>query len=257
MIIDTHTHINDEIFDHNREEIIKRIKEAKIDKIIETGYDQLTCNKTIDLANKYDFVYSTVGIHPSEANIDNSKFYESLYSLAKHKKVVSIGEIGLDYHYDGYDKDKQIKLFKDQIEIADALNLPITLHIRDAYEDSVKVLKDMKSYIKNGIYLHCYSASKEMVKEYKKFDAYFGFDGPITYQNAKKEDVILEVGKEFVLSETDCPYLTPVPFRGKTNEPKNVIYIQQKLAEVFNLDIEEMQNIIWQNAHRILKKLNG
>lgn len=257
MIIDTHTHINDKIFDNSRSEIINRIKDAKIDKIIETAYDYETIIKSLELSNKYDFIYSTIGIHPSEANKDNIKFYQDIYKLAQNKKVVSIGEIGLDYHYDGYNKDKQKQLFKDQIEIASALELPITLHIRDAYEDSLKILKDMKSYIKNGIYVHCYSASKELVKEYKKYDAFFGFDGPITYPNAKKEEIVLEVGKEFILSETDCPYLTPVPFRGRVNEPKNVILIQEKLANIFNLSLYEIQNTIWNNAHRLLKKLNG
>lgn len=257
MIIDTHTHISDEIFDDKRDLVIKRIKEVKINKIIETAYDQETVYKSLDLSEKHDFIYSTIGIHPSEAEKDHSSFYQKIYDFAKNKKVVSIGEIGLDYHYKGYNKENQIKLFKDQIELADSLNLPITLHIRDAYEDSIKVLKDMKRYLNNGIYLHCYSASKEMVREYKDFNAYFGFDGPITYNNAKKEDIILEVGKEFVLSETDCPYLTPHPFRGKVNEPCNIIYIQEKLATTFNISLEEMQNIIWQNAHKILKKLNG
>lgn len=210
----------------------------------------------VTLANKYDKVYAAVGVHPHDADALDDDACQRLLELANDGKVVGFGEIGLDYYYDLSEREVQKSAFAKQIELAHQANLPVILHVRDAYEDTRKILFDMRNYIQNGLLLHCYSGSSEYVKIFDKLDAYYAFGGAITFKNAKHNlESLAVVPKDRLLLETDCPYMTPVPFRGKANEPKYVALVAQKAADVLGVSVEEIENITTKNAKRLFTRL--
>lgn len=210
----------------------------------------------VALANKYDKVYAAVGVHPHDADALDDDACQRLLELANDGKVVGFGEIGLDYYYDLSEREVQKSTFAKQIELANQANLPVILHVRDAYEDTRKILFDMRNYIQNGLLLHCYSGSSEYVKIFDKLDAYYAFGGAITFKNAKHNlESLAVVPKDRLLLETDCPYMTPVPFRGKANEPKYVALVAQKAADVLGVSVEEIENITTKNAKRLFTHL--
>ncbi len=210
----------------------------------------------VTLANKYDKVYAAVGVHPHDADTLADDACQRLLELAKDGKVVGFGEIGLDYYYDLSEREVQKSAFAKQIELANQANLPVILHVRDAYEDTRKILFDMRNCVQNGLLLHCYSGSSEYVKIFDKLDAYYAFGGAITFKNAKHNlESLAVVPKDRLLLETDCPYMTPVPFRGKTNEPKYIALVAQKAAEVLGVSVEEIENITTKNAKRLFTRL--
>lgn len=210
----------------------------------------------VTLANKYDKVYAAVGVHPHDADTLDDGACQRLLELANDGKVVGFGEIGLDYYYDLSEREVQKSAFAKQIELAHQANLPVILHVRDAYEDTRKILFDMRNYIQNGLLLHCYSGSSEYVKIFDKLDAYYAFGGAITFKNAKHNlESLAVVPKDRLLLETDCPYMTPVPFRGKANEPKYVALVAQKAAAVLGVSVEEIENITTKNAKRLFTRL--
>lgn len=210
----------------------------------------------VEFANKYDKVYAAVGVHPHDADTLDDDACQRLLELAKDGKTVGFGEIGLDYHYDFCDREVRMSAFAKQIELANQAELPIILHVRDAYEDTRKILFGMRNYIQNGLLLHCYSGSSEYVKIFDKLDAYYAFGGAITFKNAKHNlESLAAVSKDRLLLETDCPYMTPVPFRGKINEPKYVALVAQKAAEVLGVSVEEIEDITAQNAKRLFTRL--
>lgn len=210
----------------------------------------------VTLANKYDKVYAAVGVHPHDAGTLDDDACQRLLELANDGKVVGFGEIGLDYYYDLSEREVQKSAFAKQIELANQANLPVILHVRDAYEDTRKILFDMRNYIQNGLLLHCYSGSSEYVKIFDKLDAYYAFGGAITFKNAKHNlESLAVVPKDRLLLETDCPYMTPVPFRGKANEPKYVALVAQKAADVLDVSVEEIENITTKNAKRLFTRL--
>lgn len=210
----------------------------------------------VALANKYDKVYAAVGVHPHDADALDDDACQRLLELANDGKVVGFGEIGLDYYYDLSEREVQKSAFAKQIELANQANLPVILHVRDAYEDTRKILFDMRNYIQNGLLLHCYSGSSEYVKIFDKLDAYYAFGGAITFKNAKHNlESLAVVPKDRLLLETDCPYMTPVPFRGKANEPKYVALVAQKAADVLGVSVEEIENITTKNAKRLFARL--
>lgn len=251
MLIDTHAHLNDERYSSEKvDEIINTLKENNIEKVITVSYDAKSCLKSVELSKKYNEVYAVVGIHPSNPEEDMS----FLHDLAQNKKVLAIGEIGLDYHYEGYNKEKQIETFIKQIKLAYNLNLPIVIHLRDAYEDMLNILKEYKDYLIYGAVVHCYSGSLEYAKELLKLGLYFSFTGVITYKNAKKSlEVIKEIPLDRIMIETDCPYLTPEHFRGKLNEPKFVNLVFDKICEVKNLEKSKLENILRENTRKFYK----
>lgn len=250
MIIDTHMHLYDKKFDEIREEVIKESNEAGITKMIACGCDYETSLKCIELSEKYDFIYAAVGIHPSEAHKIDYEDLSWIYELAKHEKVVAIGEIGLDYYWDKTYIDIQKKLFIKQIKIAKELNLPIIIHSRDSINDTYSILKDNRV---NGV-LHCFSGSLEMAREFVKLGYYLGVGGVLTFNNSKEiKKVVSEISLDKLLTETDAPYLAPVPFRGTINKPAYIPYIIRKIAEIKNIDIEYTENKLYQNAHDLFK----
>lgn len=254
-IIDSHTHVNDERLISERDDIIKNLKSHGIESIIEMGCDIDTSRAAYELSVKYSNVYSAVGIHPHSAKERKLSDYDYMRSVASSDKVVAIGEVGLDYYYDLSDRDEQKTVFREQIELADELKLPLVLHIRDAYKDLEDILKDMKRCLSSGLLLHCYSGSSEFVKVMAKYDAYFALGGAVTFKNAKKEDVIRTIPQDRLLIETDCPYLAPVPMRGNTNKPEYVLYTLEKIAETLDMDEETLGDITYENTKRLFSKM--
>ena len=248
MIIDTHMHLYDKKFDSIREEVIKESLDAGITKMIVCGCDYETSLKCIELATKYDFIYASIGVHPSDAHKENDKSLSWIYELAKNSKVVAIGEIGLDYYWDKTYIDIQKEIFIKQINIAKELNLPIIVHSRDSINDSYNILKDN---LTRGV-LHCYSGSVEMAREFVKLGYYLGVGGVVTFNNSKEiKKVVEDIDLNMLLTETDAPYLAPVPFRGQINKSAYIPYIINKISEIKKLNTIDVENILYNNALKL------
>ncbi len=237
MIIDSHCHLTDERLLPEVDDIVASLPQKGIESVITVGYDLPSSVGGVELARKHQRVYATVGMHPHDSRLMTAEIYDTFRSLALDGKVVGIGEIGLDYYYDFSPRETQQRVFAEQIELADSLKLPIALHVRDAYGDTEKILSDNKSKLSHGVLLHCYSGSSEMVKVFGKYDAYFSFGGAITFKNAVHNIESLKVVPiDRLLFETDAPYMTPVPFRGKTNYPCYTTLVVKKASEVLGID---------------------
>lgn len=253
MLIDTHAHLNDEKFDNDRKEVIKRARESGLEKIINIGYNKETILTTLDLINQHDFIYGAIGWHPNNAHEMAEEDFDWLKELSKHPKIVAIGEIGLDYYWDFAPKDVQQEIFRKQIKLAKELNLPIIIHNRDAHQDVFNILNSEGVNQVGGI-MHSFSGSVEMALKSIDMGFYISFSGPVTFKNAKKpQEVAAAIPLDRILIETDSPYLTPEPFRGKRNESAYVKFIAAKIAELKGLDIEEIEQITTDNAKRIFK----
>ena len=257
MIIDSHAHINDEKLRDIREEIISSLNSYGIERMVEIGFDYESSKEAFELAKAHDEVYCAVGIHPHDAKNRFLEHYDYFRSIAPDPKVVAIGEIGLDYFYDLSERDIQKQVFREQIELAEELKLPIAIHMRDAFKDVEDILTDMKSHLSNGVLIHCYTGSREFVKVLGKFDCFFALGGAITFKNAKKEDVIRTIPLDRLLIETDSPYLTPVPYRGKPNQPQYVNLVLDKIAAVLEMDRDALGNITRENTLSLYKKMRG
>lgn len=241
-MIDTHCHIYKEYYD-DIETIIKKMDN---NIIIVSGTNYENNKEVLELCKKYNNVYGTLGIHPEEVDNYNE---ESLIFIEKHinnNKIVAIGEIGLDYYYQTDNKEKQKELFINQLGIAKKYNKPVVIHTRDSIADTIEIIKNYKDLKKD---IHCYSGSLESAKELIKLNCRLGIGGVLTFKNAKKlQEVVENIDIEYLLLETDSPYLSPEPFRGKTNEPHNIIYVAKKIAEIKNITLEEVLAITTSNA---------
>ena len=243
MYIDTHCHLSCEDYD-DIDIVIEENRESKIDKIIISGYSRDTIKESLELIDKYPDIYATIGYHPSEADITTDEDLYLLEEQIKHKKVVGIGEIGLDYHYGSDNKDKQISLFRKQMELAEKYNLPVVIHSRDATEDTINILKEYKVIGD----MHCFSGSLETARIYINMGYKLGIGGVVTFKNSNLYKVVESVGLENIILETDAPYLTPEPFRGKKNSSKYIPYIAKKISEILNCTEEEVSKITTENA---------
>lgn len=256
QLFDSHAHYDDKKFDEDREEILKSIKDSGVTKLVSVGYDIKSTKYAIKLANKYDFIYATAGISPNDIpQTENElcKNIEQIEKLAKEEKIVAIGEIGLDYYWNTNNKDMQKQAFIKQIEVANKLDLPIAIHTRDAVSDTLDILKNQMEVKNKGIF-HCCPQNRELIKEALKLGFYISFAGPITFKNAKNADEMIDlVPLEKQLIETDSPYLSPEPSRGKRNDSRNVKYIAQKIANVKGVSLEEVAKITYKNACKIYK----
>ena len=256
MLIDTHCHLDDEQFDADREEIIQNLNHDCLEFVINASSDFASSRNSLNLAETHKNIYATLGVHPYAPDEFDAEFLQFVTLKANHPKVIAIGEIGLDYHYENIDKTLQQEVFLKQLLLADKLNLPVVLHIRDAHEDALKILKQHKKYLKNGGVVHCFSGSLEIAKEYLKLGLYLGFDAPITYKNANKLlDVINFTPLDKILVETDSPYLPPQSMRGERNQPKNVEEVAFKLCEIKNISMYEFEKIHLQNIFNVFPKI--
>lgn len=253
---DTHAHYNDEKFDEDREQIIQKTYKSGISKFVVAGYNIESSKKAIELSNKYEFMYSICGISPNDVPQSEEELWKDIEEISKiikqnnNKKLVAIGEIGLDYYWKKENKELQKQAFIAQIKLANELNLPIVIHSRDASVDMIQILKD-NPVNKKGIF-HCCQLNQELVRQALELGFYISFAGPITFKNSKNApDVVKMVPLEKILIETDSPYLSPEPNRGKRNDSRNVKYVAEKIAEIRDASIEEIAKITYENAIRI------
>lgn len=251
---DSHCHLNDEAFLERLDEEISLCRQAGLTKMLCIGYDISSSKKAIDIASQYEEVYAVIGVHPENRDGLTLEDLEEIKALANHPKVVAIGEIGLDYHWykTPEEREPQKPWFIAQIELANELNLPVSIHARDASKDVYDILKAHP--IKAGGVLHCYSGSAEMLKEFAKLGLYFGFDGPITYKNAiEPKECVRNCPEDRILVETDSPYLSPVPYRGTPNSPSRIPVIVDAMAELRGTSKEKMGEILWNNFERLFR----
>ena len=249
---DSHAHYNDEKFNLDRHELLKNIYNSDITKIVNAGYSLESSKRAIQIAEKYDFMYATVGISPNDINEFKQENLMEIEELAKNKKVVAVGEIGLDYYWNKENKDLQKQIFISQIKIANKLHLPIVIHTREAIYDTLDILKNNKCN-KKGVF-HCCPLNIDLIREGLKLGFYISFAGPITFKNSKNaEEVIKMVPLEKMLIETDSPYLSPEPLRGKRNDSRNVKYIAQKIAEFKGMTLEEVAELTYKNTKAIFE----
>lgn len=247
-LFDTHTHMDAPQFDGDREEALQRALDQGVTRMINIGFNRETIPTTMKLAESYDFIYAAVGWHPQDAITMKEEDLDWIAELAKHEKVVAIGEIGLDYYWDTSPKDVQHEVFRQQIRLARDLKMPICIHNRDAHEDVVRILREEKADEIGGV-MHSYSGSWEIAKICLDLGFHLSFGGPITFKNAKQpKEVLAKTPLDRLLIETDAPYLTPHPFRGKRNETGHVRLVAEAAAELKGITMEELAKITTRNA---------
>ena len=253
MLFETHAHLNAKEFDEDREEVIARARENGVSTIVNIGFNAETIPTCMELAEAHDFIYAVIGWHPQDAKDMTDEHLEWIEELSRHPKVVGLGEMGLDYYWDTSPKDVQAEVFRKQIRLARKLDMPIIIHNRDAHQDVLTILKEEKAADVGGI-MHCFSGSWETAKLALDMNFYISFGGPLTFKNAKQpKEVAAKVPQGKLLIETDCPYLTPHPFRGKRNESGYVRYVCEEMANIRGLSYEEMAQITTDNAKRLFR----
>lgn len=260
MIFETHAHYEDEAFDEDRKELLDSLPKNNIEYVVNISSSIETVDKSIDLAKNYEYIYAAVGIHPGEtAHMDEDRF-SWLKERAMHKKVVAIGEIGLDYYWDTPDRDTQKKWFARQMEMAKELSLPLVIHSRDAANDTFNMMKEAKAE-ELGAIIHCFGYGVEQARQYLNMGFYLGIGGVVTFTNGRKLKEVVEYAPlEQLVLETDCPYLSPVPYRGKRNSSLNLPYIAKEIARIKNIDYDTVIHITNENAKKFYfneRNING
>lgn len=253
MFVDTHCHLSFPEFDQDRSEVMARMKEAQVSLLIDPGVDVSSSKKSIALAREFDFIYANVGLHPHEAThpIDDTMFAE-LAALATAPKVVAIGEIGLDYHYPDYNRSAQHDAFREMLKLARSLDMPVVIHCRDAWADTLRILSEESHSAMRGV-MHCFSGDREIAQECIKKGFKLSIPGTITYKRSLLPEVVRALSLDDLLTETDAPYLAPVPYRGKRNEPAYVRTVTEAIATIRGISLEEAAAGIAQNAAAIFK----
>ena len=249
MIFDTHAHYDDEQFDGDRDELLKSMPDLGVGTIVDVSATYESCEKVLALAGKYPHVYAAIGVHPDEVGELNEDKIQHMKELCRNKKLVAVGEIGLDYYWDKENHDLQKEWFIRQLDLARKKEKPVIIHSREAAADTMEIMKEYASGLRGVI--HCYSYSAEMAKEYVKMGYYIGIGGVVTFKNAKKlKQVVQEIPLESIVLETDCPYLAPVPYRGKRNSSLYIHYVAEKLAAVKGISVEEIESATYENAKK-------
>ena len=257
MLIDTHAHLTDEKYNDNRDELIRNLSDNNVEKVFTVAYNVESIKQCVDLCNKYNNIFAIIGVHPEDCFEYTDEVENMIEEFCKNPKVIAIGEIGLDYHYDGFDKDKQKEVFIRQIKLAHKLQLPISIHNRDSIQDLLEILKEHKNYLTYGGVVHCFSESVEIYKEIKKLGLKIAFGGTLTFKNSVTAPKVCEIADiEDILIETDCPYLTPHPYRGTINEPKYTTFVAQKIGEIKKISYDRVLEITRNNALNLFKKAN-
>lgn len=251
MIFESHAHYDDLKFEEDQETVIKSLRAEGIHKVINVGANMHSSLKSIELAQKHDFFYAAIGVHPHDVKSMMEEDLEKLIALAVYDKVVAIGEIGLDYYYENSPKEVQKLWFREQMVIAKELELPLIIHSRDAAQDTFDLIKEVGAQEVGGV-VHCYSGSKEMAERYVDMGFYLGIGGVVTYDNAKTlKEVVKAIPLEALLLETDCPYLSPVPKRGKRNDSINLKYIAEAIAIIKGIEVDEVLRTTYNNGMKL------
>lgn len=253
MIFDSHAHYDDEAFDEDREELLSGMAAAGISRIVNVGASLSGVKATVKLAEKYDFIYSAVGIHPDEVGALDEEKLRWLGELCSLEKTVAVGEIGLDYYWDKESHGRQKEWFVRQLALAKAVKLPVVIHSREAAKDTLDIMKTEHRGTTGGV-IHCFSGSREMAREYLDMGYYIGVGGVVTFKNARVLKEVVEYAPlDRILVETDCPYLAPVPYRGKRNSSLMIPYILDAIAQIKGVDREEAERATWENAMRMYR----
>ena len=251
FLYDTHAHLDDAMFDGERRDVIKKIRDAGVGRVNNIGADMESSRASIALAEEYDFIYATVGVHPSGTRDMLLSDLDELRKMANHPKVVAIGEIGLDYHYDDTDPVTQKKWFRAQLDLAKELDMPVVIHDRESKGESIEILREKG--ISNGV-IHCFSGSAETSKILLDMGFHISFTGVVTFKNARRAiEALRVIPMDRLFIETDCPYMAPEPHRGKRNDSSLVIHIAEKIAEIKGLPLDEVIRITTENAIRFFK----
>lgn len=252
MIFDSHAHYDSHQFDEDRDNLLKRMQEHGIGTIINSAADWDSITEVVELAENYPFLYAAVGLHPDEVGDLNEERFAYVKSQCQKSKVVAVGEIGLDYYWDNESHEIQKKWFIRQLELARELDLPVVIHSRDAAEDTLKIMKEHAQGLRGSI--HCFSYSKELAREYVKMGFYIGVGGVVTFKNGKKlKEIVEEIPLDRILLETDCPYLAPVPYRGKRNSSLYLSYVAQEIADLKGITYEEVVAQTEQNGKELFR----
>lgn len=248
MYFDAHAHLDDEQFAEGLDAVLPAIAAAGVEGVVNAACDLNSCHTSGALARNVPWIWCTAGVHPHYADKVDDEALSKVADYARMDKCVAVGEIGLDYHYDFSPREVQRQAFAAQLALAHELRMPVVLHIRDAYQDANEILLANRSLLTDGVLLHCYSGSAELVRDvYNALDCYYSFGGAVTF--AKHKDVVLrEVPRERLLLETDCPYMTPVPLRGQRNTPANIPLVAAKIAELLGVSVEHIARTTTQNA---------
>lgn len=250
MIIDTHAHYDDEQFDEDRDQLLVSLSEGGIGKVINVGASLASCRRTLELTKQYPFLYAAIGVHPNEVGTLNEEAFAWLRQACQEEKVVAVGEIGLDYYWNKEAKDLQKEWFIRQLSLARELSLPFCIHSRDAAEDTLRVMKEYASDLPGVI--HCYSYSPELAREYLHMGYYIGVGGVVTFNNGKKlKETVRMAPLDRILLETDCPYLSPVPYRGKRNSSLNLVYVVKEIARIKEISYDEVIEQTKKNAKKL------
>ena len=249
-LFDTHAHLSDEAFDADRHELIPKLMDVGVEKFIDVACDVRSASRTIYLLERYPFVYGTIGMHPHDVRVMNNALMDEIKKYLEHEKMLALGEIGLDYHYDLSPREDQRKWFAEQLDLAKQLGYPVVLHIREAFGDCMDILRAHRDGLR-GV-MHCYSGSVETAYECLDLGLKFSFGGAVTFKNAKKPiEVVSALPLDSIMLETDCPYMTPVPHRGERNDPSFIHFTCEKIAEIKGIDPKEMAQITYDNAVRV------
>ena len=251
MLFDTHAHMNDSAFDQDRDALLQSLPEQGVALVMNPGCSLESSREAIAIAQQYPFVYAAVGTHPDAADEVNEEVLEEYRRLCRHEKVKAIGEIGLDYYYETIPRQVQLQAFRMQMELARQTGLPVIIHQRDAHEDGMAVIREFPDV--KGVF-HCYSGSAEMAKQLVNLGWYIGFTGVLTFKNARKAvETAQSIPLDRIVLETDCPYMSPEPFRGKRNHPGYLYRMAERLAELRGLSVEEIHAITTENGKRLYR----
>ena len=251
MLFDTHAHLNDTAFDADREELIAGLNDKGVGFVMNAGCSLQSSKECIALAEKYPFLYASVGSHPDAADEVCEELVETYLQMSRHPKVKAIGEIGLDYYYEDFDRQIQLRAFRMQMELAREADLPVIVHERDAHGDGMDVVREFPDV--TGVF-HCYSGEAEMARQLVEKGWYIGFTGVLTFKNARKAvETAQAIPIERIVLETDCPYMSPEPYRGRRNDPGRLIHMAEKLAQIRDLPVEEIIRITTENAKRLYR----
>lgn len=253
MIFDTHAHYDDEAFDGDREEILSSLKQHNIGYVVNVGASLRGARESVALSSGYSRVYAAVGIHPDEVGCMNDDVMEELRTMCMLEKTVAVGEIGLDYHWNKEPKQVQKNWFAEQLHLAKEVDLPINVHSRDAAQDTLEVIKSEHAGSTGGV-IHCFSGSLEMAREYVRMGYYLGIGGVVTFKNAKTlKQIVKDIPMEYLVTETDCPYLAPEPFRGQRNASMYLNYVIEEIAQLKGLTEERVEDIMFENAKNLYR----